>query len=32
MAVLVSEVVTILLGVSMASSFIYGVYTGINAS
>ncbi|CAH7121290.1 conserved hypothetical protein [Vibrio crassostreae] len=29
---IVSQVVTILFGVVMAMSFVYGVYTGINAS
>lgn len=29
---IVSEVVTVLFGVVMAMSFVYGTYTGINAS
>lgn len=32
MAELASNVVTILLGVATSGSFIYGIYTGINAS
>lgn len=32
MGVFVSDIVTILLAISVAMSFVYGIYTGVNAS
>lgn len=32
MGEIISQVVTVLFGVVMSMSFVYGVYTGINAS